>query len=241
MKFPLTARHIPSTFATRFSDVPMKPSIRFFFTPVHILYTPVLALLLCAAAESARAQSTWTGGGADQNWSTAGNWSGGAVPSNDTVMFPDGAFPVTTNVQGVVNNVVQSSTTISSLTYNNVNPDYDTTEIPSGTTLTVGGNLTVGLNNAVAGQATTVTMTGGGSLIAGAGASTFVGQNGNGTGSASLLDLSGLNNFAFNPAGTGGSFSLGTGSSGSAMTVTLAAASNNITVGTLTVGNNNTK
>lgn len=222
------------------SNCLMKASARLFKTPVHSLYTPVLVLLLCAAAESARAQSTWTGGGADQNWSTAGNWSGGTVPNNNTVTFPDGAFPVTTNVQGVVNNVVQSSTAISSLTYNNLNPDFDTTQIPSGTTLTISGNLTIGLNDAVSAHATTVTMTGGGSLIAGSGSSTFSGQSGTGN-TVSVLDLSGLNTFVFNPAGTGGAFSMGTGGSGSAITVTLAAVSNNITVGTFNLGNNNTR
>jgi fibronectin-binding autotransporter adhesin len=188
----------------------------------------------------AHAQSTWSGGGADQNWSTPGNWSGGVVPNNNAVTFPDGVFPVTTNVQGVINNIVQSSTAISSLTYNNLNGDFDTTQIPAGVTLTVNGNLSVGINDGVAANRTAVTMTGGGSLVAGSGASTFSGQSGTGN-AVSILDLSGLSSFVFNPAGTGGTFSLGPGSSGSAMTMTLAAVSNAITVGTFSIGANNTR
>src|SRR5262250_1756484 len=70
-----------------------------------------LIFMTCAAVPLAKAQSSWTGAGADQNWSTAGNWSSGVVPNNNTVTFQDGAFSVTTNVQGAVNNIVQSSTT----------------------------------------------------------------------------------------------------------------------------------
>src|SRR5215469_1569340 len=125
-----------------------------------------LALILaisCLAGFSTKAQN-WTGGGADQNWSTGANWSGGTAPGAGTaVTFPDGAFPVTTNAQGVVNNIVQSSMTIAALTYNNNSSNtvfhFDTTQIPSGNTLMVNGNLTVGGSTPC-----TVTMTGGGTL-----------------------------------------------------------------------------
>ena len=201
----------------------------------------LLAIITGAAAtQLARAQSTWTGAGTDQNWSTAGNWSG-IVPNNDAVTFPDGVFPVTTNVQGAVNNIVKASTTISSLTYNNINTNFDTTQIPLGMTLTINGNLTVGTSDATANH-TTVAMSGGGALIGGTGSSTFSGQSGNGSGTASSLDLSGLSSFVFNAGGgSSGAFNLGTGSSGAALALTLAAVSNNITVGTFNVGNNNTR
>jgi hypothetical protein len=198
----------------------------------------LLPLIACLTAQLTQAQSTWTGGGADQNWSTPGNWSSGIVPNANAVTFPDGAFPVTTNTLGMVNNVVQSSTTISSLTFNNLNSDFNTTQIPSGQTLTVSGNITVGASDNTANR-TTAVMTGGGKLIAGSGSSTLSGQSGNGN-SSSLLDLSGLNTFVFN-GGSSGAFSMGTGSSGAAMTISLAASSNNITAATLNVGNNNTR
>ena len=69
---------------------------------------------------------TWTGGnlGTDMNWSDAANWSGGAPNSSSAVLFPDGAYPITTNIQGAVNNIVQSSTTISTLTYANSSNTY---------------------------------------------------------------------------------------------------------------------
>src|SRR6266404_324776 len=128
-----------------------------------------LSLLLCVAgatALTAHGQSTWSGAGTDQNWSTAGNWAGGAPGNNSTVTFPDGAFPITTNVQGVVNNIVQSSATISSLTFNNQLLNFDTTSIPVGTALKVSGNLSLGANDA-ASINTVATITGGGSLFAG--------------------------------------------------------------------------
>ncbi len=116
-------------------------------SPMHTVRTFVLLSVICVSgARLANAQSTWGGAGTDQNWSTSGNWSAGGVPSSSsTVTFPDGAFPVTTNVQGAVNNIVQSSTTIASLTYNNnVTNGFDTTQIPSGSILTVNGNVTIG-------------------------------------------------------------------------------------------------
>jgi len=45
------------------------------------------------------AVKTWTGAGADNNWSTGGNWSGGTAPTTgfvDDIIF-DGAFLLTGN------------------------------------------------------------------------------------------------------------------------------------------------
>ncbi|HSU54212.1 MAG TPA: autotransporter-associated beta strand repeat-containing protein [Candidatus Dormibacteraeota bacterium] len=195
-----------------------------------------LALLLsalCSTCQLANGQSTWSGAGAPvQNWSSALNWSGGLPTSGSTVTFPDGAFPVTTNVQGAVNNIVQSSTTILTLSYNNGPGNFHTTQIPSGTILTVNGNVTVG-PGAIASVAT---FAGGGTLVAGAGTSTLAVQSTTGT---AILDLSPLTNFVFNAGGAGGPVTLGT-SAGGKGTVTLAAGSNNITATTLSLGNNNT-
>jgi autotransporter-associated beta strand protein len=224
--------------ANQLSHIPMKSIARFDAKRLQSLF---FAVITCAAViQTTHAQSTWTGAGADQNWSTAGNWSG-IVPNNDAVTFPDGGFPVTTNVQGAVNNIVQSSTTISSLTFNNLNNDFDTTQIPSSTKLTINGNLTVGTSDGTANH-TTVAMTGGGALVGGTGSSTFSGQSGNGNSGPSSLSLSGLSSFVFNAGGgSSGAFNLGTGSSGASFTLALAAVSNNITAGTMVVGNNNTR
>jgi autotransporter-associated beta strand protein len=142
----------------------------------------------------------------------------------------------------VVNNIVQSDTTIASLTFNNQSADFDTTQIPAGTALTVSGNLSLGANDG-ASINTVVNFTGGGSLFAGTnGTSTLIGQNGSGQGSASVLDLSGLANFTFNAgAASPAAISFGTGSSGSSITVSLAGVSNLLTASTLNLGNNNTR
>src|SRR3954464_8522976 len=103
-------------------------------SPMNIRRLVLFLLVSCASAPLAEAQN-WSGAGADQNWSTSANWVGGVAPSSGSVViFPDGVFPVTTNAQGVVNNIVLSSITVASLTYNNngaVN-DFVTTSIPSG-------------------------------------------------------------------------------------------------------------
>ena len=186
-------------------------------------------------------QSTWAGAGANANWSTSGNWSGGVPGNTSTVTFPDGVFPITTNVQGAVNSIVQSSMTILSLTYNNQTTNFNTTMIPVGVALTIGNGLSSGANDP-ASVNTIVAMTGGGSLFAGTnGTSTWTGQNGSGQGAASILDLSGLTNFTFNAGGAGGGVNFGTGSSGSSINVSLAAVSNVITATTFNIGNNNTR
>src|SRR6185369_6567147 len=110
----------------------------------------VLAVSLGVAQVASAANVIWTGASSpNQNWSSSGNWSGG-TPSGNAVTFPANVFPASTNAQGVVNNIVDSSTTITGLTYANTNGtanQFDTTFIPSGVTLTVNGTVTVGTNN----------------------------------------------------------------------------------------------
>jgi hypothetical protein len=48
----------------------------------------VLAATLVAAPKAQAATRTWDGGGADNNWSTAANWSSDTLPvAGDTVTF----------------------------------------------------------------------------------------------------------------------------------------------------------
>jgi hypothetical protein len=57
---------------------------------------------------------TWTGAGANDNWTTALNWSGGTVPlAADDIVF-DGVFPITGNKNCNYNN---STTAIASINF----------------------------------------------------------------------------------------------------------------------------
>src|SRR5208282_3962594 len=175
------------------------------------------------------------------NWSTSGNWSAGGAPANDAVTFPDGAFPITTNTQGAVNNIVQSSTQITSLTYNNISTSshYVTTLIPSSVTLTLNGGITVSGNANI----TSAAITGGGSLIAGTNGTGTLAVETTGNG-ALLLDLSGLTNFVFNyGASSPGNLTIDNAQApaGGTQGMNLAAISNNITAGTMNLGDNNTR
>ncbi len=109
---------------------------------------------------------TWTPGGVNNNWSTAGNWtaSGAPTPSNDVLFVDLGAV----GTPGQVDNVVDSGQTIGSLTYGQTN-NFHTTQIGSGLSLTVGGNangLNVGTGSDIGdGQLTTAAMTGAGGTL----------------------------------------------------------------------------
>jgi hypothetical protein len=149
----------------------------------------------------------WTPAGVNTNWSTAGNWtpSGPPVSTNDVVFNDTGIA----GAAGTVDNVVDSNFTIGSLTYGNTN-NYHTTLIPSGVTLTVGGDA----NGLVAGTSTdpgspaqqngfntynTITGVGGVLAVTNTGATVFVSESHNVTTGKSLaqatLDLSGLGKF----------------------------------------------
>jgi hypothetical protein len=59
-------------------------------------------LTLVAVAISQAAVITWDGGGADNDWSTAANWVGDALPGTaDTADFGDGASAVLSDAQSV--------------------------------------------------------------------------------------------------------------------------------------------
>jgi len=130
-----------------------------------LLFASMFAVTQLAGAAGT---TRWSGAGVDQNWSTVGNWtsSGGSTPpvAGDTVAFGGGAFPLSTNINGAVDNVVDASTTITSLLYtntSNIAPNsFHTTQINDGQTLTLNGALNVG----VAGQTTVAAMTGNGNF-----------------------------------------------------------------------------
>ncbi|HXZ24938.1 MAG TPA: autotransporter-associated beta strand repeat-containing protein, partial [Nitrospiria bacterium] len=92
--------------------------------------TVMLALLLGPAGDGWAATRTWTGGGTDNNWSTAANWGGTAPVSNDTLVFPGGAARLSNN------NDIIAGTTFISITISGSGYTL------SGNAVTLGGTLT---------------------------------------------------------------------------------------------------
>jgi autotransporter-associated beta strand protein len=154
---------------------------------------------LVLAALPAFAQNVWTGGGgANQNWSQAANWSLGAVPAGDQVVFQDAGAVGTV---GTVNNIVDAgfSGFPASLQYANTTNTH-TTFIPNGVTLNLTGSLIAGTEVAadIAGKTNTITGLGG-SLVANASGGNFIVRQwpvaASSSASRTTLDMSGLGNF----------------------------------------------
>ena len=138
------------------------------------------------------------------NWSVPLNWTnftsagnGPPGPAND-VVFTNLATMAASNV---VNNIVDSDTTIASLTFNNTN-GFHTTQIAPRKTLSITGNggLLVGTESDLGTTASvysTITGAGGTLDLANANASLIVRQGSGNSGSAlkATLDLSGLDTF----------------------------------------------
>jgi len=177
--------------------------------------TPALAAsaLLLLGFSAPAATVTWNWAGGDRNWSTAANWSGGIPESGNAVIFGDvDAQPANTPV-----NVVDASTEVSSLTYNNSSvgevSSYQNTMVAGGQTLTIGGGLIVGkgtVSGATANLYTVATMTGTGGTVAITGGNVAIGHQSMGSGATyyieALWDMRGLDNFSYNNAG--GTFSV---------------------------------
>jgi hypothetical protein len=135
------------------------------------------------------------------NWSVPLNWTnltsvgnGPPGPANDVIF----ASIATRAASNAINNIVDSDTTVASLTFNNTN-GFHTTLINPGRTLTAGG-LTVGtetdLGNTVA-VYDTITGAGGALVVSNAAGNLIVRQGSANSGSAlkATLDLSGLDTF----------------------------------------------
>lgn len=88
------------------------------------------------------ATNTWSGAsGTDTNWSNAANWTGGLPGSGDDAKFASAGAATATNL---INNVVDATTTVASLQFNNLNYNQNptnahTTLIGDGQTLNVTG------------------------------------------------------------------------------------------------------
>jgi hypothetical protein len=177
-------------------------------------------ILVCTATLfpilNARAAATWTGGLFATNvWSDTNNWDTLLVPGFDSVTFTNTG---STNIIGVVNNVLDTNLTITTFNYKaqvsfvgNIT-NYHTTLINPGVTLTIdnGGNTGALINSgdtdpAIQDNQYYATITGtNASVIAGNVSSPVATQGLQSTAtSASItnhigsLDLSGLDNFTF--------------------------------------------
>lgn len=93
-------------------------------------------LLAVLTIQAAAATIAWTNAAGDRRWSNPLNWDSQAAPTSiDTVVFGNGSGA--TNAPGAVNNIVDTTRTISNLAYNAVatRGSYHTTLINPGQTL----------------------------------------------------------------------------------------------------------
>lgn len=166
--------------------------------------TALISLIINNGIIASSGMLLWTGGGADNNWSTPQNWtnvtSGSYGPpgvSND-VIFTNFATVASSNL---VNNVVNGDATINSLTFNNTNGFHAAQIVPGGVLTVIGSKgLTAG-TEADSGAAAVVydTITGpGGALAFDNTNANFIVREGTATSGGTqraTLDLSGLGHF----------------------------------------------
>src|SRR5271170_1026504 len=143
-----------------------KPVKNFFFQLRATLILPA-----CFAAHFAGAQSVWNGTNnvsANTNWSSSANWSPGVVPgASSNVLFN---FHNTVGGSGIIDNVVDTSTTIQQLAYKQTNNWHNTLILP-GVTLTISNalaatNLVAGTEAATTNNLVTNTISGLGGTLA---------------------------------------------------------------------------
>jgi hypothetical protein len=166
-------------------------------------------VVLTSAPASA---NVWSAGDPNDrtNWSDALNWNGGVPTSSSAAAFSATASKsayalakigggVASLIPANINNVVDTSFTISGLIYTNLN-GYENTYIPGTNTLTVSALASIGISSADLGDNATVNVT-----ISGSGAfdvddAFFVGLGDTNSGNASeaTLDMSALNTFNAN-------------------------------------------
>ncbi|RTL59490.1 MAG: T9SS type A sorting domain-containing protein [Sphingobacteriales bacterium] len=96
-------------------------------------YLLILTILLAGNFPSSAAQRTWTNGpGTNQNWTTAGNWSGGVAPvAGDTIIFN-------------TNGAITFSTLPGTVTYSSITISAGTVTLAGANmTFTISTNLTI--------------------------------------------------------------------------------------------------
>ena len=90
----------------------MKETNFFHFDLKKYYVTFLMVIALCFSSSSFAAVITWSGGGGlDQNWSTASNWSGNVVPgSADQVTISGSCTPTITSDVGTINQLILTET-----------------------------------------------------------------------------------------------------------------------------------
>lgn len=161
-----------------------------------------ILLTLTAGPTGNRPSVTWNATNnvsANTNWSDNVNWRLPGVPVSTDNIFFDGNTTVGDNA--TVNNVVDTSFGITTLTYNQTTSgQWHNTLIPAGSVLTVSGATGVGTGTA-AGSTTSVTFSGPGEFDANGAFN--LNSAGGGSDSHENVDMSGLSTFKNNaPAAT---------------------------------------
>jgi fibronectin-binding autotransporter adhesin len=168
---------------------------------------PAIVAAVISSVLPAGAQSLWNatdGVSVNTNWSTAANWSPSGVPgASSNVLFN---FHNTVASPGIIDNVVDASTTILQLAYKQTNGVHNTFILP-GVTLTISNavassNLLAGTEAPATNNLVTNTISGSGGTLAITSTNTAsiicvreftIGAAANSN--HSLLDMSGLGNF----------------------------------------------
>jgi len=101
----------------------------------------VVAILAAGLAQAAT--RTWSGAGADNNWTTAANWGGTAPVAGDDLVFPDSAARKATNT-----NDFAAGTNFNSITFGNTGPAYAGGYTLSGNAINLGAGGITAYDNA---------------------------------------------------------------------------------------------
>jgi fibronectin-binding autotransporter adhesin len=172
--------------------------------PVRTLTRLATLVAALSLGSSAPAQTFWTGVNnvsATTNWSDTLNWSTFASPGGTDVVFTNTGVATL----GTINNVVDTSTSLASLTYANTNGSH-TTLIAPGVTLDISGLSGPNGSALFAGAPVTTDVPAFTNVITGAGAALTInssfanlivrqGPNGGAVGNRVTLDLSGVDTF----------------------------------------------
>ena len=156
--------------------------------------------------ESRIVLSTWTGGGADNNWTTSANWSGGILPTvGASLVFPAGVsklnsvndFPATTNFSSIEidgsgyalsGNAISLTQGITTTYTSGTSSDTINTQLGGPISVGTGGELD--LDGALTGS-NGLTVSGGGKVgLGGSASNSYIGTTVD-TGSTIVLNKSG--------------------------------------------------
>ena len=199
-----------------------------------------ILLTLTAGPIGQRSTVNWDGTNyisATTNWSDSLNWQLPGTPgAADNVVFGNNGSGADAST---VNNVVDFNATVASLTYNqNGSGVFHVTDIPTGTTLTASGGVTVGGLPAADGTLTQTYLTGGGTFVAN-GSFSVIDFGSSSSSSLATLDLSGLGTFVYN--NSLGTMNIANSTSGNRFggLLRLAGVSNNVTAATINFMQNN--